>query len=171
MVRVQVGDELEPALRGHDLALEVFENDAAEVWLSAHARESTAFELSSSAPVQADADFLVEDFEDLLVGAPSKHVAMLRERPDDLGAGSRRHQVKVVVPVGRKVPQALPNGDQVLDRGHEHVDRRVEPLRDRVVQSRFELLLLADNRVEKVAPIDVRGLRGDGRSVSWRTTK
>jgi hypothetical protein len=108
--------------------------------------------------VQADPDFLIEHFENLLVGAAPEHIAMLFQRLDRLDASPRRRQVEIIVPVWGKVAQPLPSRDQVFDRDHEDVDGGVEPLRDGVVERRFKLFLLAHDGVEKISSIDVGGL-------------
>lgn len=108
--------------------------------------------------MQADPDFLIEHFEDLLVGAAPEHITVLFQRLDRLDASPRRRQIEIVVPVRGKVAQPLPSRDQVFDRDHEDVDGGVEPLRDGVVERRFKLFLLAHDGVEKISSIDVGGL-------------
>jgi hypothetical protein len=108
--------------------------------------------------VQTDADFLVKDFENLLVGTALEHVAMRRQDLDRLLACLGRFEIQVGPFGGRKISKTLVGEYDVLDLVHEDVDAGVEPLGNRVVEGRFKLLLLPDDRVEEVLFVDVGGL-------------
>lgn len=109
-------------------------------------------------------DFLMENLEDLLVRTPLEHITMRDQHLNRLPTRARRLQVQHTLRRA-EILRTLVVEDDVLDLVHKDVDPCVETLSDGVVKGRLEALLLANDGVEEVLLVDVRGLHPHPSSV------
>lgn len=141
-VVIDVGDELDGAVHGNALALEVLAQRAEE----------------------AEADFLHEDVQHVLVRAADQHACVCFDHLDDLVRGLAESDIYDAggpaagsVGAGVEVGRGLRGGQDVFDLVDEDVDALVEPGRDALVEHLFEMLLFFDRGVEEVVAVDQFG--------------
>lgn len=101
---------------------------------------------------------LMEDLQNLLVGAPLEHVTMRLEHLDRFPTGLGRLQIHIVSFRRTKVSRTLMRQDDEFDLVHEDVDSSVETLSDGVVQSHLESFLFSNDSVEEIFFVDVGSL-------------
>jgi hypothetical protein len=97
--------------------------------------------------VQAYANFLIKDLQNMLVRAALEHPTMRRQTLNGSRASLGRFQLEHRVVRRAIVSRVLARHEDMLDLVHEHVEPGVETLGYRVVERRLELLLLSNDGV------------------------
>lgn len=128
--------------------------------------------------LKPDADLLVEYLENVFGRAAPEELAVHLQTLDRLFAALGRAEIEVSALDRVVFTRQRPRDDDVLDLAHQDLDTGVEARGDGLVQDVFKPLLLANDAVQEVGPIDVRGLRdrktevlavSDRVSLRWRS--
>jgi hypothetical protein len=108
--------------------------------------------------VQSYADFLIKDFQNILVRAALQHLTMDRQAINGGHTSFGRLQLEHRIVRGTVIARVLARHEDMLDLVHEHIEPGVETLGYCVVERCLEPFLLTDYGVEKIPLVNVAGL-------------